>query len=277
MNYKIECTIPVTAYGNIRPTFEVEDSAQEIIALEKMKELWDKYGEKPLPEKESGGLKMETFTGETIMYNDNTHKYTDMSGNTLLSGSVYADSVSPKFNLEFILGKTSKSWEVSEEALGEVWSMKGDVATSYGTSIHNALDLYHKHHEIGEKISKDKGEEDNYVLPNNKHIREVVQSFVSEFGADALSEVLVSDVSNGRAGQIDRLQILDEKKKLCRVGDYKFVDDLDKKKMLKYQHQLSFYSHILINAGWKVEGIDLFQYNGEWTKHELQVLDLQNV
>lgn len=282
MKYEIKATIPTIQYGNIRPTLtQGEDDSGEDFekeALERIESLWSTYGEKPLVSKtengEAVGEKITSFTGEELFYDDDTHIYTDLDGNKLLSGSAYAASVTPKFNKEVMIPKTAKAWDVPEEALDAIWGTSGDIATSYGTSIHNALETYHRYKELGAKIEKKKELDYNYVLPKNEHIRDIVLDFDKQFGTDATVEVLVSDLKNKRAGQIDRLTILDEKKKVCRVGDYKFVTEMDKKKLLKYQHQLSFYAHILMSDGWSIEGIDIYHHNGEWEKIELDVLDL---
>lgn len=77
------------------------------------------------------------------------------------------------------------------------------------------------------------------------------------------------------AGMIDRLVITGDKS--CRIGDYTTNNELDKKKLLKYQKQLSFYAHILQNMGWKVEGLDLYYLNADdgWSLEVLDVLPLE--
>ena len=115
------------------------------------------------------------------------------------------------------------------------------------------------------------------MLPKNAYLRQVVDGFISQFGTSALPETVVSDVKNGRAGTIDRLEIIDAESKVCRVGDYKTNIELDKKKLLKYQKQLSFYAHILMAHGWTVTALDIFHldHNDGWSKIELDVLDLE--
>jgi RecB family exonuclease len=77
------------------------------------------------------------------------------------------------------------------------------------------------------------------------------------------------------AGTIDRLAITGDKK--CRVGDYKTNNEMDAKKLLKYQKQLSYYAHILMNKGWTVEGLDIYYLNAEdgWSVETLTVLELE--
>lgn len=277
MRYKIEATIPVAQYGNIRPTFEVEESGDEALAMEELKSLWNRYGESPLKEKGvvagTQAVKLTTFTGEEVMWHEATHTYTDMSGKVLLSGSKYAEQKSPKFDMEMILPKTAKSWGVVEADLKDVWRINSEISTHWGSAIHQALELYHRYHALGNKVMEHKELEQNYVLPKNPFLRNIVESFVDEYGADALSEVLVSDVASGMAGTIDRLSVNGKK---VRIGDYKTNAEMDKKKMLKYQKQLSFYAHILNNKGYEVEGLDLYYINDDgWSLETLEVLELE--
>lgn len=276
MKYTIEATIPVVQYGNIKPMIEVESPEDEASAVEIIKGLWDRFGESPIKDKQSGGVKIETFTGEIVYFNEATHTYTDKKGNILLSGSKYADSVSPKFDLEMILPKTAKSWDVDEQSLKELWKMNSEVSTNWGSAIHKALEIYHKYNELGAVVQSKKELDGNYVLPKNKFLRDIVLEFIDKFGVDnAYSEVVVSDVKNGMVGTIDRLG---KKDGSLRVGDYKTNAEMDAKKKLKYQHQLSFYANILKNKGFEVSGLDLYYLdeNFKWVHEELEILPISN-
>lgn len=278
MKTTIEATIPTTQYGNIRPKIELDSPEEISAAFASIQEMWSRFGEVPLKDRTGGGVRVTSFTGEELIWNEETHTYTDLAGNILLSGSKYAEKNSPKFDKANILPKTAKAWECNESSLDEIWKFKADISTSWGSAIHSALELYHKYHAIGESIKGKKELSSNYVLPDIPYLKQVVEEFVDKFGVDAMSEVLVSDVSNKMAGTIDRLKITDESNKVCRVGDYKTNADLDSKKKLKYQKQLSFYAHILQNKGWKVEGIDLYYYDPtalEWFVENLEVLPLE--
>ena len=275
MKTKIEATIPTTQYGNIRPTFELESVEEEEEVLIALQNLWKRFGETPLKDKSGGGVKVTSFTGEELIWNEATHTYTDMSGNVLLSGSKYADIHSPKFDMEMMLPKTAKAWNVAEDGIKNIWNFNRDISNHWGTSVHMALELYHKHNATGLQIQEQKKLEDNYVLPKNSYLRKIVKEFVEMAGTEALTEVLVSDVQNKMAGTIDRLVITGENK--CRIGDYKTNNEMDAKKLLKYQKQLSFYAHILINKGWIVEGLDLYYLNADdgWSLEILEVLPLE--
>lgn len=278
MRFELEATIPTTQYGNIKPKFTKEDGEDEAAftnaALEAIRSLWYEYGEKPLSIRKSFGTKVSSFTGENLYYNDEQHTYYSEKGQVLLSGSAYARSISPKFDKETILPKTAKAWGVTEEDLSGLWDKSNDVSKSYGTAIHDALEAYHNYKEIGAKIQEAKKLEHNYALPKNEHLRKIVLDFDTKFGTNALTEILVSDVANLRAGRIDRLEIIDKDAKVCRVGDYKTNNELTDKKKLEYQHQLSFYANILMNFGWNVLGLDIYHYDNGWEKIEFPVLDL---
>ena len=278
MKYKIDAVISTGDYSNLHPTFDIENEEQEEFAVKKIKDLTNRFGKVVLQDKESVGVKVSSFTGEELYWNEKTHTYTDSSGNVLMSGSKYAELHSPKFDLAMMLPKTATSWEVSADDLGAVWKMNGDISTAYGNAIHNALELYHKYHKLGEIVQKKKELDSNYVLPKNHFLRKIVLEFIELAGTSALTEVLVSDVANKMAGTIDRLEVVDEKKKTCRIGDYKTNAELDSKKKLKYQKQLSFYAHILQNKGWTVEGLDLYYLSPDdgWKHEVLEILPLES-
>lgn len=275
MRYHIEATIPTQQYGNLKPMIEVENIEEESEAVDTIKRLWDRFGEAPLKDKSGGGVLIDTFTGEQVYFNEETHTYTDLKGNVLMSGSQYANEHSPKFDMEMLLPKTAKAWGVDEAELKEVWKMNGDISNHWGSAIHGALELAHKHYNLGESVKQNKELEHNYVLPKNIFLRNLVEDFIKKFGLNAYVEVVVSDVDNKMVGTVDRLEIIDDT--TVRIGDYKTNNEMDKKKLLKYQKQMSFYAHALKNKGYEVRGLDLYyldQENG-WEKTELEVLPLE--
>lgn len=275
-------------YGNLRPTFELEDEGDTELALSELAKMWQRFGESPLKDKghapggnggvlKPNGAEVVTFTGEKILWHEDTHTYTDMSGNVLLSGSKYAAKFSPKFPKEIVLPKSAKKWGVHERSIDEIWTAKGAVSIDFGNAVHKALELYHRYQVEGEIIQKVDSLEENYVLPSQPYLRRMVLRFLEKFGSNAMPEVIVSDVANGMAGTIDRLEVIDLETKRCRVGDYKSNTNIKKAKIVEYQKQLSFYAHILKNHGWTVDGLDLFYLdeNEDWVKKEMEVLDLE--
>ena len=275
IKYKLGAVIPTVQYGNLQPEIELEGEDVEALQAQAesyIQKVWDRYGERPLLKKTAGGVEQRTFTGETVFFDSEAHRYTDSNGNVLLSGSAYAEKQGKPFDKANVLGAASKSWGVNIDELSRLWDINAKISTEYGSAIHTALETYHLYNGLGAIVQVKKGLDNNYALPKIPYIRDAVMSFVEKFGADALTEVLVSDVEHGMAGTIDRLVIVDEKKKVCRVGDYKTNFELDAKKLLTYQHQLSFYATILQNKGWTVEGLDLYHFSEGWTHHEMEVL-----
>ena len=207
MKYSIEATIPVVQYGNIKPLIEVESPEQEEEALRTIKRLWDKFGENPIKEKTALGKRILTFTGEYVYFDKESHVYTDEAGRQLMSGSKYAEQESPKFDLDMMAPKTAQSWGIEEAVLRDIWKLNSDISNQWGSAIHSALEMAHKYYDIGKKISEKKALEENYILPKNPFLKDVVNSFIEQFGNSALPEVVVSDVANGMVGTIDRLSI----------------------------------------------------------------------
>jgi len=280
MKVKIEATIPTTQYGNLRPTFELEEDGDSTKAFDELVRMWEMYSDAPLKVKTGSpkvgtAVELTTYTGEQVMWNEADHIYTDMKGNVLLSGSKYATQNSPKFDLSMMLPKTAKAWKVKEAQLAEVWRMNAEIAQHWGSAMHIALEQYHKNHKMGEQIKEQKELDDNYVLPKLPYLRKAVESFVKEFPMDnVVSEPIISHSESGMAGTIDLLEVTGDM--TCRIGDYKTNAEMDKKKMKKYQLQLSFYAKIMENHGWTVEGLDLYHYSDEkgWTKDTMEVLPL---
>lgn len=284
MKYKLGATIPTTKYGNLLPEIELEGDDLEALhaqAAAHIEKVWEEYGEVPMKGKVASVNPLNqkeilTFTGEKILYDDVSHTYWDKDGNVLLSGSKYAEQFSKPFDAQMMAEKAGKSWGVDEKMLAEFWKLNGQISNEYGSSIHSALEAYHRYGAMGETIKEHKKLKDNYVLPKNKHIRWAVEDFIAKFGSNALPEVMVSDVKNKRAGQIDRLVVINPEGKVCRVQDFKSNNELTKEKIRCYQHQLSFYAGILTEFGWTVEGLDIFHLTDKgWEKTEMEVLPIK--
>ncbi len=293
MKIELGATIPTTQYGNLQPRFEIEvedkDALKTFKELEKrMIQIWDRYADKPLrtsPEAlqstKDDFVERVTFTGETILWSESKHEYRDLDGKVLLGGSTYAHQFEKEFDLKMMLPRCSKAWGVSEEVIADIWSKNSQVSTSFGDALHKALESIHIHYGAGEQIRRMKKQKagaerlENGAIPRQPVLRKAILAFVDQFGIDALPEVLISDVANGRAGSIDRLKILDKDKKICRVQDYK-TSAMDSDKTLVYQHQLSFYAKILQEKGWTVAGLDIFDWDGDkWTLQELEIKEVK--
>ena len=262
---KINLHIPIQQYGFVEAT-DVDPADVE--------RIYNQYAEKSISLKSGGFVTVQTFTGETIQYNKDTHEYRDMQGNKLLGGSSYAKQFEKPFDQQVMLPKCAKAWGVPESVIADIWEMNKDTSNLLGSAIHLGLELAHKHNAPGAIIQVNrKGQAYNYALPKSPIVLKAVLAFKEQYGLDALPEVFVSDVANKRAGQIDRL--ITTGNKTCRVQDYK-TSLPEPDKILVHQHQLSYYASCLTKAGWTVEGLDIFFYSGDaWTKKSLKVLEVK--
>jgi hypothetical protein len=258
MKYTISSTIPVVQYGNIIPSIEVEAETFEearTLVLPEIEKLWAKYSEKPLPSKSKRKL-IQAFVGGNIYYDDDAHVYTNQKGEVYMSGSQYAKSLEKPFDLERISQAMADKFGVEAKDIKDMWALKGEISTGFGTAIHKALELYGRFNGLATSIEK------TTHLHDQPIIKKAVESFYEgRENEKAVNEVFIVDHEAKQAGQIDRLLLTGDKK--CRVQDYKTNADI-KKSLPTYWVQLEFYAGILEANGWTVEGNDIFHWNGEW-------------
>lgn len=265
----IRATIPTVQYGNLQPEVTVTAPTYEeakTIALARIQDIWDAYGEKPLAKK-SGDFKIiETFTGEKIKYNADTHIYTDMDGNKLISGSEYKKSFDKPFDTALLSGKVSTKYGVPAETVAAMWKANGRISTTFGSAIHYALEQWFKYKD---SACADK----EYNLPKHPFLRNIVQTFPLR-DQNVLPELMVSCVAEKMAGQIDGLVVTGEKEGF--LIDYKSDADI-KKNLDGHFKQLSFYADILRRAGWSISGLVVYNYTTKWEAFESEVLEVTRV
>lgn len=247
------------------------------------------------------------LTGESILLADvNGHK--ELEGYT--SGSQFPEQFYQEFDREGILKAICDKFGVDAEAVAGMWQLNNEASTGYGTAIHAALENYDKNFELGDKTKSVKvlktktNVGPNKALSKNPFLKHIVESFHAAFGGDyeRLSELFIWDEGMRLCGSIDRLKIVDRKKKIVRIQDYKTDGDIHqkeyqlttspfKKKMGnelldKHWLQLSFYAFILELKGWTVEGLDIYWLNPEklvsgdkqpWEEFSSDVIDIREV
>lgn len=269
--------VPTQQYGYLEIAGEEAD-------LPEMEAKYNQYAESPVAFKSgqvaSQSLKtLTSLSGSTVQFDEANHVYYK-DGKTLLSGSAFADRYTPKFNKDAILPKFAAKHGVEASEIAEMWTMKGDVAKNFGTSLHTALEFYGKH-----KKTIDATQGTFEVHPS---LNEAVKSFfVSRENETALYEPFVH--FGDYCGFIDRLVVTGDKRGI--IEDYKTNQDLHKGsgKMLApydkmpneplstYQLQLSFYAHVMSKMGWTIEGLRIQHYKDKWETIELKVIDLGGV
>ncbi len=261
----------------------------EAYAMPHIKRLFREYSEAPL--KSKGVIeKLKSFNEDVELDFDRpSHTYT-YQGKVLESASTFAGKHTKPFDKVNISKACEKKWEVPQADILELWQSNGDVASGFGTALHAVLEHYFKRRELGRKILEKSSKTVNPALPNHPLLQRIIlelEALDTQEGIE-MQELLVSNVEKGYCGLIDKLKILDESKKICRIQDYKIAYDVDvdgekllspfdtlaPTKLSKYQIQLSFYANLLQLSGWTVEGLDIFAYDGEWKKYSLEILQV---
>lgn len=293
---KFGATIPTGAYANISPEITLSEvSAEEgsKFGMDFIKSLYSKYSTAELNEKIdiiATGKKKSFNEDVDILFEPIHHTY-HFDDKKLVSATEYIKRFYKPFDSETISHVSSKSWGVKQDEVKELWSIGGKLTADFGTLIHQALEYYTNYRTVGGVISESKGIEENYALPSHPILKVIVQEFdsIDTSKNKIITEALITDVKNGFCGHADRIEIIDEKKKICRIGDYKInvnaaeidpkrnkvlapFDSLPASKLSKYQLQMSFYANMLQKSGWTVQALDVYVYENKWTHYELPVL-----
>jgi len=296
-SYKLSATIPTGQYANIQPSIEIEGGdlkEAEDLAMTHVRELFNKYSDQSLKEKDiSQIVELSSFNEDVVIDFDRVgHKYT-YGGEPLTSATRYVAKFTKKFDAEGVSKNCEKSWGVPAEEISNMWSSNGSLASNFGKVIHEALEHYFNHKINGATIKESRDAEENYALPKHPLLKSIIEGFekIDKVKGEVVQEILVTDIKNKRCGQIDRLLILDKKKKICRVQDYKVNvsaeeespnnkltgewKDLSPTKLSKYQLQMSFYADLLEKSGWTIDGLDVFVFEDEWKHYEFDKLDIK--
>lgn len=241
-----------------------------------------------------------------VDFNDTKHIY-NMRWNggvrVLKGGTTFIKRFYEPFDSQRIARQCSKYWGVDAADIEEMWASNGSVAGMFGSCVHLALEHYINFKDIGNTITKTrqaagKDVDENYAMPKHPFLKKTIQSLNKltdkldkKYGVEeVVAEALVTDSATGWGGLVDRLAILDKKKKIARVQDYKVNIGAEKEeahskpkypfshlpanKLTKYALQLSFYASILKKHGWTIKGLDVFIYEDKWVHRELDLIDL---
>ena len=247
------------------------------------------------------------LTGETIELEVvNGHK--ELKG--FMSGSKFPEQFYQPFDREGILTAMAEKYNVDADAIEAMWNLNNEASTGYGTAIHAALENYDRNFKLGDKTKfvkefKTKPTEygPNRALSKNPFIKKIVEDFQDKFGGDyeRLSEVFIWDAGLKLCGSIDRLVVVDRKKKIVRIQDFKTDGNIHEKKyqladspfkdkmgseLLDYHWlQLSFYAFLLEIKGYDVRGLDIYWLNPEklcrgenaWEEFSSKPIDIREV
>ena len=257
---RVQIRVPTQQFG----FFELTGSPAHI---DEMIEIGNKYAEKkilPNAHKDSIGEYKEfiSFTNEKILFNELRHVYKDVYGNELVSGSTYAKSLEKPFDMSAISAAVSRKTDISQQTIIDMWGASGEVARTFGTALHLAMENHYKYRKYGT--------EKQYHLPKHPFLLQAVQTF-PHLEKEVLPELLVSHVANKMVGQIDGLLITGERSGV--ILDYKSDGDISKN-LNKHFNQLSYYAAILTAFGWKIEGLEVWNYTTKWDCYKSHVLPI---
>jgi len=244
--------------------------------------------------------KVESPMTGGVAYKDQWHHFWTSDGRRYLSASRFASNFTKPFPKSFILPKMAKAYGGTEELHQAIWSLKGDVSTLFGKAVHAGIELYGRHHEMGAKTGEKEGI--NKALTDQPHIKKIVEDFFNGFEVnnnpgptltrlqeDAEYEVQIIDEKNARIAEVDRIKFVNREKKIIRIQDYKTNFDvmakeellapfetMPKTQLSKYWLQLSFEAEIAKEAGYTVEGLDIFHLTADgWVTYSSDVIDLK--
>ena len=294
----IGATIPVAQYANIMPEITMSDIDlnESEFGLNYIKQMFARFSEKgSLNDKEVKELIKQSIVKKS--FNENIdinfepvlHSYT-YKGKTMKAVTEYIKKFYKQFDSEKISEASAKAWKVDKELLKELWEENGKLASLFGTLVHKGIENHYKFKDIGNSISNHKELEDNYAIPKHPILKSIIEGFINidKAKSNVKSEVLLTDIENDLCGQTDILEIIDETKKICRIGDIKVninseeetkdykplppFDKLPSNKLTKYQLQMSVYANMLQKSGWTVTGLDVYVYEDTWKYYKLDVL-----
>lgn len=226
-----------------------------------------------------------------VLFDVEPHTYT-YKGQRLQSATGIIERYHEEFDSFEVSGRSSQKWGEDQEDILAMWNSNGEVAAGFGTAVHAVIEHYFTHKKLGARIQAKTGKEHNAAMPNHPFLRQLIYDLEKiRLDGDSKQEVLITRFEQGICGLVDDLLILDKTKKICRVRDYKITADIlvDKSKLFepfaflganklaKNFLQLGIYSYMLQMSGWKVEGVDIFNWNGEWSKYSLESKDLTKV
>nr|DAW15427.1 MAG TPA: ATP dependent helicase [Caudoviricetes sp.] len=177
---------------------------------------------------------------------------------------------------ERVLNYYEREKGVKRDVVENMWEMKADIATGYGSAVHAALEMYFTHYKDGEKIKGKDGI--NKALSKNVFIRYIVQTLVNDIGPGKyLPEQFIWHEGLRFCGAIDLLEVID--KNTVIIHDYKsstdvnhkvyqekdspFKKDVDNTQLGEYWLQLSFYAHILKQYGINTKELQIHHLDPE--------------
>lgn len=228
---------------------------------------------------------------DLIYFDEAEHNAYDRKGKLLLSGSRFEEKYQPDVDFKYPAKAIAKKTGMIYADVMNMWDVKKDIAASYGTLIHKALEEAHNYRELVWKMDENLEEKKRFtrLFPND--IANVVKEyflFRKEITPDFLKHKIETEVRikyQMLTGIVDNLEWTDDG---FYIYDYKITENIKTIKYLgigatfsakKYTLQQNFYRHILENVtGKKCLGMALLVWDGEkWNKEVIERLDIEEL
>lgn len=245
--------VPYQQYGFL----ELEGTTKDLPEMEKLQE---RYAERAVKFQTGEWKKIKTFTDEEIEYNAETHQYRSLEGKPLIGGSTYAQQFESPFDKLRISEAYAIKHGMAQQDVLDIWENNGKLSRLLGTTLHLAMENFFRHRN-----------QPAYNPPKSPFLERAVNACMIK-GETFYPEIMVSDISSGRVGQVDLLVATGEK--TGYIIDWK-TDFSIKKNLKKHFQQISFYAHILIAKGWTVEKVEVRNFTDtQWDVYESEVLPI---
>ena len=228
---------------------------------------------------------------DIIYFDEASHNAYDKKGRLLLSGSRFENKYSPDFDPKYPAKAIAKKSGLLYGDVINMWEEKKNIAASYGTLVHKALEVAHNYRELILQMDENLGEEKRFtrLFPND--IAHVVRSYFiyrQKTTPGFLKHEIETEVRvkvDMLTGIIDNLEWTDDG---FYIYDYKITEKIKNVKYLgvsstftakKYTLQQNFYRHILEQAtGKKCLGMALVVWDGaEWSTEQIEKLDIKEL
>lgn len=242
--------------------------------------------------KENETKKIKSLTeDEYFEFDEVKHKYCWLGNKKkkFISASQFHKPYVKPFDLDEVAQRCAKYWDIPVMDIKKAWA--GNQSANLGTVLHKVLEDYFNQKELGINTKTDK----SYFMPKLPFLVDFIEGFedlVKDIKCErTIQEPLLSDVKKGYVGFADRIMVIDEKKKICRIGDYKInhgitkkgqvqfikpYTDLETTKLSKIRFQMEFLARLMEHGGWTVQGLDVFCFDGKWSHYEVDRLLLVN-
>jgi len=284
---KFSFHIPTQTYGFL-------EVAGDVTEIKEAEVLYNQYAEKKIDfNAVPTTIKLKSFNeeGVEVDYDPIAHTYS-YNGTPLQGATTYIKQFVSEFNGEQVAKTCEKSWGVPAPDILKLWGSSNEVSTEFGTLVHKTLEHYFKNRHLADKIMSARESTENPAMPKHPVLKGIIEGFLEVYKHDLNieNEILITDVKNGRCGQVDLLNISDREGKVCRIQDFKVnigsdevssknklkapYDKLPATKVSKYALQLNFYRKMMENTGWTVEGLDVYAYEDGWKHYELDLFDI---